>query len=178
MIKGFCGQREEVFSISMEVNKVAEDGEKKKFPMVMVVILIVVGLVLAGGVSYFIATKVMSDNSAKMNTREPGIFVKLGDSKDGIIVNVGGVKSGRFLKVGIVLEMNPGKSKNFADGKLLPSTETKILDTVLQILRSQKVEDFDPSKQENLKTVVKEEVNKEIGENSVFEVFITNFVLQ
>lgn len=154
------------------------EEEKKKFPMLIVVILIVVGLILAGGVSYFIATKVMSDTATKVNSREQGVFVKLGDPKDGMIVNVGGVKSGRFLKVGVVLEMNPKKDGNFVDGKIVPAIETRILDGVLQILRSQKVEDFDPNKQENLKTAIKDEVNKSIGENSVYEVYITNFVLQ
>lgn len=157
--------------------KLAEE-EKKKFPMLIVVSLIVVGLILAGGVSYFIATKVMADSAGKVTAHETGVFVKLGDQKDGIIVNVGGVKSGRFLKIGVVLEMNSGKKEIFTDGKMIPNAETKTLDAVLQLLRSQKVEDFDPSKQDALKTLIKEEVNKTLGEGSVYEVFITNFVLQ
>jgi flagellar FliL protein len=154
-----------------------EEVAKKKSPLIMIVALVVVGLILAGGVSYFIATKVMADSVGKVPTREPGVFVKLGDAKDGIIVNVGGVKSGRFLKVGLVLEMNPEKGVD-QTGKVSSATETKILDSVLQILRAQKVEDFDPSKQEELKVEIKDELNKLIGENAVYEVYITNFVLQ
>lgn len=158
-----------------------EEKEKeqpaKKFPMFMVVGLVVVGLLLAGGVSYFIATKVMADSTAKVETREPGMFIKLGD-KDGMIVNVGGVKSGRFLKVGVVLEMRAPKGDKAAEGKLSSVTETKLLDAVLQLLRSQKVEDFDPLKQEELKTQIKNEANKVLGEDCVYEVYITNFVLQ
>lgn len=156
----------------------AEEEAKKKFPVLMVVGLIVVGLILASGVSYFIATKVIADTAGKAAVRDPGIFVKLGDPKDGIIVNVGGVKSGRFLKIGIVLELNPEQKELFADGKILPNAETKILDSVLQVLRGQKMEDFDPAKHENLKSMIKEEVTKTIGEDVVYEVFITNFVLQ
>lgn len=157
----------------------AEEETKKKFPMLMVVGLIVVGLILASGVSYFIAVKVMSGSAGKGEVmRDPGIFVKLGDPKDGIIVNVGGMKSGRFLKIGVVLEMNPKQEQIFAEGKILPNAETKLLDSVLHVLRSQKIEDFDPAKHDNLKSLIKEEVTKTIGEDSVYEVFITNFVLQ
>jgi len=157
--------------------RLAEEEIKKKSPMLMIVGLIVVGLILAGGMSYFIATKVMTDSVGKAPTREPGIFVKLGDAKEGVIVNVGGVKSGRFLKIGVVLELDPVKSSS-KDGKIPSATETKILDAVLQLLRAQKIENFDPNKQEELKTQIKEEVNKVLGENTVYEVYITNFVLQ
>ncbi len=157
--------------------RLAEEEIKKKSPMLMIVGLIVVGLILAGGMSYFIATKVMTDSVGKVPTREPGVFVKLGDAKDGVIVNVGGVKSGRFLKVGVVLELDPTKSSS-KDGKIPSATETKILDSVLQLLRAQKIENFDPNKQEELKMQIKTEVNKVLGENTVYEVYITNFVLQ
>jgi flagellar FliL protein len=73
--------------------------------------------------------------------------------------------------------MNPEKGVD-QTGKVSSATETKILDSVLQILRAQKVEDFDPSKQEELKVEIKDELNKLIGENAVYEVYITNFVLQ
>lgn len=157
--------------------RLAEE-EKKKSPVPLIAALVVIGLILAGGISYYIATKVMVDGVERMQSREPGVFVKLGDQKEGIIVNVGGVKSGRFLKVGIVLEVNPARDQAVMDGKVLPAAETKILDAVLQVLRSQKVEDFDPNKQESLKTQIKEELNKVIGEGFVYEVYITNFVLQ
>ena len=61
----------------------------------------------------------------------------------------------------------------------MPSPEEiKILDTVVSLLRSQKIEDFDPAKQEQLKELIKTEINKAFGEEKVYEVYITNFVLQ
>ncbi len=154
---------------------------KKKSPMVMIAVLVLVGLVLAGGISYFVTTKLMSGNmsdSSESPHHDPGVFVKLGDAKEGIIVNVGGVKGGRFLKVGIVMEMNPGKKDNIKDGKLNPLAETKILDTTLQILRSEQMEDFEASKQDALKAKLKDEVNRVLGQGSVYDVYITSFVLQ
>lgn len=153
-----------------------EEKSGKKFPLLLVVGLIVVGLVLAGGVSYFIATHVMKNNASTTEHRDPGVFVKLGDPKEGLVVNVGGVNSGRYLKIGVVLELSPDSVGK--DGKIAAPNETKILDSVLQVLRSKKAEDFDPNKQDVLKTNIKEEVNKTFGKDCVYEVYITTFVLQ
>ena len=157
----------------------AEGG--KKLPIIIIVVLILVGLVLAGGISYFVTTQFMSaGNQASVENRnhDPGVFVKLGDAKEGIIVNVGGIKSSRFLKVGITVELNPENEHNVADGKLLPAAETKIMDTTLQIIRTVKIEELDAARQDDLKSRIKSELNKVLGEGSVYDVYITSFMLQ
>lgn len=153
---------------------------KKKSPIILVIVLVLVGLVLAGGISFFITTKVMKDTATDSVSEhhDPGVFIKLGDAKEGITVNVGGQKAGKFLKAGIVLEMNPGKKDNLADGKLQPMAETKILDTTMQILRSAKLEEFDATKQDALKKKLKDELNAKLGAGSVYDVYITSFLLQ
>lgn len=158
-----------------------QPAEKKKSPIIIIVVLVLVGLILAGGISYFVATKILSnsisdDGAARYH--DPGVFIKLGDAKEGLLVNVGGVKGSHFLKVGIVLEMNPGKQDNIKEGKINPVAETKMLDTVLQILRSEPLDGFDAQKQEALKDKIKVEVNHTLGEGSVYNVYITSFVLQ
>ena len=158
-----------------------QPAEKKKSPIIIIVVLVLVGLILAGGISYFVATKILSnsisdDGAARYH--DPGVFIKLGDAKEGLLVNVGGVKGGHFLKVGIVLEMNPGKQDNIKEGKINPVAETKMLDTVIQILRSEPLDGFDAQKQEALKDKIKVEVNHTLGEGSVYNVYITSFVLQ
>lgn len=155
----------------------AEGGRKTS--VMMIVGLLVVGLILAGGISYFIATKVISNKSeGGKSAREPGVFVKLGDPKEGLIINIGGVNSGRYLKIGVILELKPDKKGQAPGGKGASPEEIKALDAVVQLLRSQKIEDYDPSKQERLKELIKSEVNRALGEDRVYEVFITNFVLQ
>lgn len=157
----------------------AEEGGKK-FSVMLIVGLIVVGLILAGGISYFIATKVIATKSdaGGKGAHDPGVFVKLGDAKDGLIVNIGGPTSGRYLKIGVVLELKPDKKGPTPGGKGNSPDEIKALDAVVQLLRSQRIEDYDPTKQERLKDQLKAEVNKALGEDRVFEVYITNFVLQ
>lgn len=155
------------------------EGEKK-FSMMLIAGMVVVGLLLAGGISYFIATKIVSDKASDKAAaqRQPGVFMKLGDAKEGLILNIGGPSSGRYLKIGLILELKPDKNAAPKEGKALSPEEVKIQDTVVHILRSQKIEDFDPAKQEQLKELIKTEVNKALGDERVYDVYITNFVLQ
>ena len=158
------------------------EEKKKKSPIILVVVLVLIGLLLAGGISFFITTKMMADTATETGASEhhdTGKFVKLGDAKEGIMVNVGGVKAGKFLKAGIVLEMNPGKKDNITDdGKLQPMAETKVLDTTMQILRSAKLDEFDATKQDDLKKKIKDELNDKLGQGSVYDVYFTSFLLQ
>ena len=162
-------------------DEVAEEEPKKKSPIILVVILVLIGLVLAGGISFFITTKMMAETATETvnENHDPGKFIKLGDAKEGILVNVGGQKAGKFLKAGIVLEMNPGKKNNMTEeGALLPEAETKILDTTMQLLRSAKLDEFDANRQDELKKKLKDELNNKLGQGSVYDVYITSFLLQ
>ncbi len=163
--------------------EVAEEP-KKKSPIILVVVLVLVGLVLAGGISFFVTTKLMAGSAGdggggEVRHSDPGVFVKLGDPKEGILVNVGGARAGKYLKTSIILEMNPGKEANLTEeGKLQPVAETKILDVTLQLLRSAKMEEFDATKQDDLKKKLKDELNAALGSGSVYDVYITSFLLQ
>jgi flagellar FliL protein len=150
-------------------------AEKKKVSS-LVIGLIVACLILAGGVGYLIYMKMSGADSAAP-VREPGVLFKLGDVKDGLIVNIGGVNSGRYLKISIIVELKPGEGEA-GDGKNITVEQAKILDSVLQLLRAQKVEDFDPNKQLQLKELIKNEIGQQIGEDKVYDVYITNFILQ
>ena len=157
-----------------------EEKSGKKFPMMLVAGMIVFGLLLAGGISYFIATKIVADRGVdkKVVQHEPGVFMRLGDPKDGLIINIGGLNSGRYLKISMIVELKVDKNAVPASGKMPSPDEIKILDTAVYVLRSQKIEDFDPLKQEQLKELIKNEINKAFGDEKVYEVYITNFVLQ
>ena len=74
--------------------------------------------------------------------------------------------------------MNPSKKEVITEGKLNPIAETKMMDTVLHILRSEPLDGYDAMKQDALKEKIKTEVNHELGEGSVYGVYITSFVLQ
>ena len=56
--------------------------------------------------------------------------------------------------------------------------ETKVLDTTMQILRSAKLDEFDATKQDDLKKKIKDELNDKLGPGSVYDVYFTSFLLQ
>ena len=170
-----------------EKEEQAAEQPKQKSPMLMLVVVVVVAVLVAvaaaGGISYYIFSQTESplhseDGGGSGSHRDPGVVYKLGDPKEGILVNVGGGRAGKFLKAGIVLELNPGKSENVTDGKVGSVAETKILDTTMQFLRAAPLEEFDASKQDALKKQLKDALNDRLGQGSVYDVYITSFLLQ
>ena len=170
-----------------EKEEQAVEQPKQKSPMLMMIVVVVVAVLVAvaaaGGISYYIFSQAEStshsdDGGGSKSNHDPGVFYKLGDPKEGILVNVGGGRSGKFLKAGIVLELNPGKSDNVVDGKVGSVAETKILDTTMQFLRAAPLEEFDASKQDALKKQLKDALNERLGQGSVYDVYITSFLLQ
>jgi len=149
----------------------------KKPIFIYVAVGLVLVLALAGGTAYYVVTNYMGGAKTAVSHREPGFLMKLGDPKEGFIVNIGSASSGRYLKIGVILELKPDK-KLQAAGKTMSPEEIKIQDGVVHVLRSQRVEDYDPQKQDRLKDLIKQEVNKVLGRDSVYEVYITNILLQ
>ena len=164
--------------------EVAAEEPKKKSPIVLVAVLVVVGLVLAVGISFFMMKHMMAEsaNEEDFDENRPhdsGIFLKLGDPKEGILVNVGGPRAGKFLKAGIVLEMNPSKKSviNEETKTFNPEAEIKVMDIVTQFLRAVPIEDFDAQKQSDLKKQLKDALNAELGNGAVYDIYITSFML-
>jgi flagellar FliL protein len=148
----------------------------KKPIFVYVAVGLVLVLALAGGTAYYVVTNYMGGGKAAA-PREPGVLMKLGDPKEGFIVNIGAANSGRYLKIGVILELKPDKNAKAA-GKTLSPEEIRIQDAVLHVLRSQSITDYDPQKQDRLKELIKQEVNRVVGRDIVMEVYITNILLQ
>ena len=170
-----------------EKEEQAAEQPKQKSSMVMMIVVVFVAVLVAvaaaGGISYYIISQAESpshaeDGGGSKSNHDPGVFYKLGDPKEGILVNVGGGRAGKFLKAGIVLELNPGKSDNVVDGKVGSVAETKILDTTMQFLRAAPLEEFDASNQDALKKQLKDALNERLGQGSVYDVYITSFLLQ
>lgn len=150
---------------------------QKKFPIAMIAVVGVLLLLLAGGVSYFIASYI-AGGKAPTSKYEPGVLYKVGDPKEGLIVNIGGGNTGHFVKTSIILELRPMKSSAAKESKGLSHEEVKMTDAVVRVLRAQKAEDFDAGKQEAIRDKIKSEVNAALGEDIVMHVYITSFVLQ
>ena len=161
-------------------------AQSKKKQIILIVVLVIVGLALAAGISLFVVTKFMDEVGAgheeggEPRYHDAGVFVKIGDPKEGILVNVGGPRSGKFLKASIIVEFNPSKKSviNPDTNALQPDAEVKVNDTATQFLRATKLEDFDADKQEDFKKQLKDALNAALGGGSVYDVYITSFLLQ
>ena len=161
---------------------------QKNKNIIITVVLVIVGLLLAAGISLFVVKTVMGDVSGGGSEEESvgpryhdaGIFIKLGDPKEGILVNVGGPRSGKFLKASIIAEFNPGKKSVINDEthSLYPDAEVKVNDVATQFLRATSLEDFDATKQDEFKKQLKDALNMALGAGSVYDVYITSFLLQ
>ena len=162
-------------------------AQSKKKTIILIVVLVIVGLALAAGISLFVVTKVMGDipGGSEEGNGEPryhdtGVFIKLGDPKEGMLVNVGGPRSGKFLKASIIVEYNPGKKSviNEETHTLQPDAEVKVNDVATQFLRATSLEDFDADKQDEFKKQLKDALNNALGGGSVYDIYITSFLLQ
>ena len=169
----------------------APPAQSKKKTIILIVVLVIVGLALAAGISLFVVTKMMGDvagggggeheeDDVGPRYHDPGVFVKLGDPKEGILVNVGGARSSKFLKASIIAEFNPGKKAVINDEthSLYPDAEVKVNDVATQFLRATSLEDFDATKQDEFKKQLKDALNMALGAGSVYDVYITSFLLQ
>ena len=181
----------EAVAESAEANEAAQAAKSaRKKKIALIIVLVIVGLALAAGISLLVVTKVVGDlpvggGSAEEESSGPryhdsGIFVKLGDPKEGILVNVGGPRSGKYLKASIIVEYNPGKQSviNEETHALQPDAEVKVNDVATQFLRATKLEDFDADKQDEFKKQLKDALNAALGGGSVYDVYITSFLLQ
>lgn len=163
-------------------------SQSKKKQIILIVVLVIVGLALAAGISLFVVTKVVGDipgggseeESVGPRYHDAGVFIKLGDPKEGILVNVGGPRSNKFLKASIIAEFNPGKKSviNEETHTLYPDAEVKVNDVATQFLRGSSLEDFDATKQDEFKKQFKDALNMALGSGSVYDVYITSFLLQ
>ena len=163
-------------------------SKSKRKTIILIVVLVIVGLALAAGISLFVVTKMMGDipggagdeEGVGQRYHDPGIFLKLGDPKEGILVNVGGPRSGKYLKASIIVEFNPGKKAviNEETNSLYPDAEIKVNDVATQFLRASSLEDLDADKQEEFKKQLKDALNMALGNGSVYDIYITSFLLQ
>ncbi|MBE8953857.1 MAG: flagellar basal body-associated FliL family protein [Quinella sp. 1Q7] len=162
-------------------------AQSKRKQIILIIVLVIIGLALAAGISLFVVTKFMgeipvgnAEDGGEPRYHDSGVFIKLGDPKEGVLVNVGGPRSGKYLKASIIVEFNPARKSvvNDETHALQPDAEVKVNDAVTQFLRATKLEDFDADKQDEFKKQLKDALNATLGGGSVYDVYITSFLLQ
>lgn len=155
------------------------DGEQTEAPkkkkgnkMMLIIIIAVVVVVAGGGGAFFFLSKSKGEKAEKKETKaaEEGVMFAL----DPFVVNLSDLSGSRFLKVSLQLELtNP---------LLLEKAKTKIpqiRDAVITLLTNKTSENLiSPEGKLQLKDEVNIRTNQILGENSVKNVYLTDFVMQ
>lgn len=152
-----------------------EEGQepKKKKGKKLILIVIIAVAVIAGGVGAFLFfTKAGSDKAAKQEAAkaEDGVTLAL----EPFVVNLSDPTGTRFLKVSLQLELSGPAVMEKAKTK-----SPQIRDAVITLLTA-KTSDalISPEGKLQLKDEINIRINQILGENSVKNVYLTDFVMQ
>jgi len=154
--------------------------DKKKLPEISIVIIVgIILIILAAGISYFIAVNIAGPSNGNGNGEvgeengesvpEMGEIHELGE----FIRNISNGDGRRMLRVEMVLEVSDDDVSS-----QIQSRETRIRDQILDIIRDQTVDDLQSSEGvEDFKADVIETVNENVDEGEVMNVYFKEFII-
>ncbi|MBN2654445.1 MAG: flagellar basal body-associated FliL family protein [Nitrospirae bacterium] len=159
-----------------EKDKNLEDGQEpetapKKGKGMMLIIIIVAGVLVLGGAAFFVVRmlggsekkeEVKKEESTAMLVMEP------------FVVNLYDPSGARFLKVSIQIELSSAEILEKAKAKT-----PQLRDSVITLLTSKTADSvMSPEGKLQIKDEISLRATQIIGENSVKNVFLTDFVMQ
>lgn len=144
---------------------------KKKKSKNMILIIIIVVAVLAGGTgAFFFFTKSKAKEKKEETKAEEGVMFAL----EPFVVNLSDQTGNRFLKISVQLELAGPLMMEKAKGKT-----PQIRDAIITLLTNKTSEALmSPEGKLQLKDEINIRGNQILGENSVKNVFLTDFVMQ
>ena len=153
--------------------------EKKKFlPEISIVIIVgIVLIILAAGISYFIAVNIAGSNGNGEVVGENGeeVAPEMGETYElgEFIRNISNGDGRRMLKATIVIEVS--------DEEVISQIEerdTRIRDQIIDIIREQSVEDLQTRDGiDEFKGEIIDSVNDNIGDGEVINVYFEEFII-
>lgn len=160
--------------------KAVKDKEELKGNLFKILIIILlVAVLLGGGVfgGYFVATK-MKPTTTTVIKIDKVLNPKSFSLGEDFLVNLKSDKSSGFLKTKIYIGYD-GESK---DHKELPAEleekKPMMRDAVNAILRSKKTEDFDGTKDAQLKKEIKDKINTLLTKGKIEDVYFYEIIVQ
>ncbi len=153
-------------SAKVEKTEIAgKSGANKSIIMIVGVVVLVVVLIVG---KVFLGGAKAADKNKKAE-QEVGISFPLEE----FMVNLSG-GGDHYLRTNIAL----GLKKGLTEEQMKEHTSA-LRDTVLTVLSDKTLKDLATSKsRENLKSIVKDKINKELGEDDVVKVYFTTFATQ
>ena len=164
-----------------EKNRMEDEGEeiekqkkkKKGGKSFVLVIVIAVAVLAGGGGAFFFLTKAGGEKGAKKEEQqkkeESSMF-----SLEPFVVNLSDQANNKFLKVSMQLELSGQALQETAKSKT-----PQIRDAIINLLTSKTSESLmSPEGKLQLKDEINMQVNQILGNNSVKNVYLTEFVMQ
>ncbi|MDX9714369.1 MAG: flagellar basal body-associated FliL family protein [Dissulfurispiraceae bacterium] len=147
------------------------EAAPKKGNSMMLIVIIIVGVLVLGGAAFF-AVKMLgsSDKKDEVKKEEPSAMLVM----EPFVVNLYDPSGARFLKVSIQIEL--------ASAAILEIAKTKtpqLRDSVITLLTSKTADAvMSPEGKLQIKDEISLRATQVIGEKSVKNVFLTDFVMQ
>lgn len=168
---------EEGFVMAEEKDKSLDEGQEaepapKKGKGMMLIIIIVVGVLVLGGGAFFAVKMLGGKGEKKDEPKKEEVSAML--VLDPFVVNLHDPSGARFLKVSIQLELSSAALLEKAKAKV-----PQLRDSVITLLTSKTADAvMSPEGKLQIKDEISLRSNQVLGENSVKNVFLTDFVMQ
>ena len=166
--------------------KTTSKNGKVKFGNLILLILLIIALLFSFWYKGFqnrknysqsnqnISTKVNEKNQDQGKNSDIGVFMQLGNEDKGLEIFI---DDDKLLKTKVFLELNPNKTDVIADGKVITSVATKMEDIIIHIFKTSNIDEFDVIRQDEFKKKIKNEINYQLGAGTVYNVYITSFLI-
>ena len=156
-----------------------KEGSKGNFLKILIAVLLA-ALLVGGGVAggYLIAFKMKSANTANTPAKTDKVLNPKTFSLDEFLVNLKSERSSGYLKTNIYIGYD-GELKEHAELPAELEEKKAILrDAVNSILRSKKPEDFDGTKDEQLKKEIKDKINTVLFKGKIEDIYFNEIIVQ
>ncbi len=156
-----------------ELEKDIAKPKKKKAKGLILIIVIAVAVLLGGGGAFLFFTKTGGAKALKkgeVTSKEESIMFPL----DPFVVNLGDQGSTKFLKVSVQLELSNKAASEMAKAKI-----PQIRDAIINVLTGKTSDDLMlPEGKLQLKDDINLMTNQILGDNTVKNIYFTDFVMQ
>lgn len=150
--------------------QVPQEGKKKKGKLLLIVVLAAVVLVGGAAGAYFFVFSKGGDGSKKEATKAEGVNFAL----EPFVVNLMDQGGTKYLKVSVQLELAKPELTEKAKMKT-----AQLRDAIITVITNKTSDELiAPEGKLLLKDEIKQRANQILGEGSVINVYLTDFVMQ
>lgn len=160
-----------------EQEQVAQETKelKPKNPLVMIIAIVIIATLLAGGVSFLVVKNMMGE-AGKPETKiiiadRVGPLFPLTDE---FLINLADTDSNHYIKAKMTLELSSEEMK-----AEVTERTAQIRDDIISILRTKKAEDLQKTEGiANLKEEIRKKCNEKLTTGTIMTIYFTDLVMQ